>query len=283
MLAFREAVAELKWEVRRWLGQMVECADENGQQQVVGLDNLYRRARQSPRESWPALIVEFLRAAGTADALENMPDELAPVADKLLLRLGQPMKIASEDAKVWSQPLPGTDLWINLVIDFPNRMFYVTEKLIEQSGGDGQVWLDKALTNLQARTPENCFQKVHDESGLLLCSVCDAYDSSRALLVGALLPAHEELGSLVALPSRDEFLVLPVSKEALPHVHLLKMLAEKNYQSAPYPISNEVYWVRGGAWQLFPIEFKGNEVNVIPPDEFIELLQLGDDDEAETV
>ena len=50
LLAFREAVAGLGWQVRKWMGHLVECADPEGREHVVGLENLFRRARQHERE-----------------------------------------------------------------------------------------------------------------------------------------------------------------------------------------------------------------------------------------
>jgi hypothetical protein len=88
-----------------------------------------------------------------------------------------------------------------------------------------------------------------------------------------LLPETTAEGYFVAVPGRDDLLVLPVNAAGLAHVPLLKTLAEKNHQAAPYSISDEVYWVRGGKWQLFRIVMKGGKVTVQPPQEFMEVLQ----------
>jgi len=272
LLAFREATAKLNWQVRKWHGSHVECLDAEGREHVVGLENLYRRARRHDRANWPTVITEFLTAVSTGDAVETMPDDLAEVADRLLVRLGTPLKSMPTDAKVWDRPLDATGLCINLVIDFANRMFYVTEKLVADSDRPGEEWLERAVANLLQRSPADCFQPIHEESDMLLCSVGDAYDSSRALLLGALLPETAALGCFVTLASRDELMVLPVSTEAQEQVHMLRVLAEKTFPTAPYPISAEVFWVHEGIWRLFPIEIKGQEVNIRPPAEFVPLL-----------
>src|SRR5262249_50719495 len=80
-------------------------------------------------------------------------------------------------------------------------------------------------------------------------------------------------GYFVALPGRDEMLVLPVTSTSLPQVHLLKVLAEKNFKNAPYPISDDVFWIRDGVWRLFPMSVKNEQVTVTPPQEFLELLK----------
>src|SRR5437660_1221143 len=90
LLAFREAAASLKWQVRRWRGAVVECVDDRGREQVVGLENLYRRARREERSTWPELIAAFLGSVPT-EQLDHPPASLAEVADRLLVRLGPPV------------------------------------------------------------------------------------------------------------------------------------------------------------------------------------------------
>jgi hypothetical protein len=271
LLAFQEALAGLHWQVRRWLGGAVVCLNEAGQEHVVGLENLYRRARVVERTEWPALITSFLRTVSSVEGESNLPQELAAASDQLLPRLGPPLKI-SDDTRVWFQPLDGTNMGITLVVDYPDRMCYVTEQLVTDSGRPGIDWVEIALANLRGRTPDDCFQIVDKESGLMMCGLADAYDTSRSLLLDQLLPESRALGCLLALPGRDELLVLPVSKPALAYVHLLKILSQKNYKTAPYPISDEVFWVHHGVWRELPIHIGSKEITIQPPQEFIDLL-----------
>jgi hypothetical protein len=272
LLAFRMALEELGWQSNHWLGDAVGCTDAQGREQVVGLENLYRRARRQERADWPELIVDFLKS-GQLAPIDDPPQDLNAVADQILVRLGPPMAARGDAPPVWSQPIPGTALFMNLVIDFPQSMFYVTEELIEQSGQTGQHWLGQALTNLHKRTPAESFAVIHEESGLRQSSVGDAYDSSRVLLLDDLMPDAKANGFLVALPGRDELLVMPVSTAALPFLPLLKVVADKNHKSAPYPITDTVYWIQNGVWRPFTIEVRNDQANIQPPPEFLPLLQ----------
>jgi hypothetical protein len=272
LLAFREAVARLNWQISRWLGHAVACLDTEGQEHLVGLENLYRRARREDRAAWPELISTFLTSVDFKQ-FENPPEDLASVADRLMVRLGSPMSGRSEALPIWAQPLAGTGFGINLVVDYPQSMFYVTEKMVADSGRPGDEWVQRALANLAAQTPAECFQVVHEESGLRLCAVGDAYDSSRALLLDALLPETRADGFFVALPGRDELLVLPVTAAALNHVPLLQHLAEKNFKIAPYAISDQVFWIQEGVWHPFPIALHEDRIIVQPPPEFLAVLK----------
>jgi hypothetical protein len=272
LLAFREAAAGLDWKITRWLGTAVECQDAGGREHVVGLENLYRRARREDRSSWPELITTFL---GMVDheQYQEPPKALAEVAERLLLRLGRPVGPRADGPEVWAEPLAGTGLSVNLVVDYPQSMYYVTAEMVEESGKAGGEWREHALGNLKAQTPADCFQVIHETSGLRQCAVGDAYDSSRALLLDELLPETRAEGYLVALPGRDELLVLPVTGPSIAFAPLLKSVAEQSYRTAPYAITDEVYWVHEGRWHLFPIELRGENVTAQPPAEFLPVLE----------
>jgi hypothetical protein len=272
LLAFREALAALNWQARRWLGDSVECVDAEGREQVIGLENLYRRARRVERAEWPEMIGDFLKT-GQEAPLDDPPKDLNAVAEQVLCRLGPPLTVRGDMPVVWQQPIAGTGLFVNLVIDFPQSMFYVTQEMIETSGKPGEDWLQQALVNLLKQTSAESLAVIHEESGLRQSCVGDAYDSSRVLLLDELLPESRDNGHLVALPGRDELLVLPVNATTLPFLPFLKMVAEKNHKSAPYPISNDVFWIRAGQWHLFQIELRDNQANIQPPEEFLPILR----------
>jgi hypothetical protein len=272
LLAFRQAVAGMNWQVRRWLGSSVTCVDAAGREQAIGLENLYRRARREDRAGWPELIAGFLNSVHT-EQVDNPPHRLADVADRLLVRVGQPLVTGASELEVWSQPLDDTGLELTLVVDYPRSMFYVTTQMVADSGCAGSAWLERALANLQALTPADCFKVLDLASGLRQCGVGDAYDSSRGLLLDVLVPEGRADGCFAALPGRDELLVLPVTAAGLGQAPLLRALADKNYKTAPYPISDQVFWIHDGVWRRFPIEIKEGQVAVQPPLEFVDILK----------
>jgi hypothetical protein len=266
----------MNWRVRRWLGHLVECSDERGVEQLVGLENLFRRVRREERERWPALIGEFLTTVGSAEPGTLLPSDLESAAEQLMVRLGPPFPPRARDVNVWSQAIANTGLTINLVIDHRSQMCYVSEKLVADSGRPGEMWLEKAIENLSARTPAECLQLLDPETGIQMCAVGDAYDSSRVLILDRLIPSGSPHGFFVALPNRDQLLVLPVTQGGLKSLHFVKIVAEKNFRTAPHPISSEVYWLRDQIWRPIGIQIQDCEVTVSPPPEFGEVLaQIG--------
>jgi hypothetical protein len=272
MLALREAFARLNWQTRRWLGDAVDCTDAAGREQVLALENLYRRVRSVDRGAWPDLLVEFLSQIPD-EALVNPPGALADVAERLFVRLGPPFAPNDAGLEIWSHRIAGSSLVATLVVDYPNSMSYVTVQMIADSGQDGEFWLARAVENLRGKTPAGCVTEIHAESGLMQCEVNDAYDSSRALILDDMLPGHEDDGFFVALPGRDHLLVLTVSAARLPFLPWLRSVAVRTHRNIPYPISSEIFWVCGGVWHPFVIELQGDKAMVNPPEEFLEVLR----------
>jgi len=232
---------------------------------------MYRRLRREPRERWPELLAEIL-ASVTPD-VANPPDDLNGVGDRLLVRLGPAFSHKEAELDVWHRSIAGENVLSFLVIDYPNSMSYVTEKMIANSEHDADHWYQLALANLRQRTQPDCLQVVHDESGLLQSQAGDAYDSSRGLILDDLVPGQKDDGFYVIIPGRDHLLTLPVTEHTLMMAPWLRAVASKMYGDIPYPISPELFWVRGGVWHPFVIESDGDDLIVKPPLPFLDVLR----------
>jgi hypothetical protein len=258
----------IEWEAN---GVNVTPPDSSdGHKHYIGLSNLYRRAKAVDRSEWPAMIREFLEhIGGPFDG--DVPTDLNALGDRLRPRLGQPF-LREAQAFPWGIPLPGTGLEINLVIDYPNTMAYVTEEMLKKTNKSSEDLLDLALANLRSITDEDFFDQVSDELDIFVGHSGDGYDAARALLIEDLLP-NSPAGFLVAIPSRDELAVWPVSYEALSKIHVIKLFAEDNFRNHAYPVTDDVYWVWHGTWHNFGIHIDEKNVTISPPDEFLKALK----------
>lgn len=259
--------AIVEWEAD---GVNVVAPDRDGEQ-YIGLSNLFRRARSAGKAAWTTMIREFLGQITTAHPATAIPDDLSAVAHRLRPRLGMPFPRQGQ-AYPWGIPLAATGLEVNLVVDFPHTMAYVTEEMLARSGQAGEDLLDCALANLRAETPPDFFEPASDEIDILVGHSGDGYDAARALLVEDLLP-NSPAGFWVVLPTRDEIAVWPVSFEALSRIQIIKLFAELNFREQAYPITDEVYWLWNGTLYPFGITVDGQNVTVSPPDEFMIALQ----------
>lgn len=279
--SFRDAVThaltELGYTVVEWEAEGVnvlapgvsEATDDR--KQYIGLSNLYRRAKVAEQLEWAPIIQVFLEhISGTLHG-PTIPDDLTTIAAQLRPRLGRPFSREGH-AYPWGIPLPGTGLEINLVIDGLNTMTYITDDMLKKGKKSGEDLLDVALANLRAATSEDFFEQVSDELDILVGHSGDGYDAARALLIEDLLP-ESPAGFLVAIPTREELAVWPVSYAALSKIHVIKLFAEENFQKHAYPVTDDVFWVWQGGWHYFGIHVDEKDVTISPPDEFLAALK----------
>jgi hypothetical protein len=251
-------------------GVNVIAPDKDGEQ-YIGLSNLHRRAKTAEKDEWPRLIREFLGHVTGAITDTPIPDDLTSIACRLRPRLGRPFA-RDGNTYPWGIPLCRTGLEINLVIDFPHTMAYVTEEMIAKTGQAGEDLLDLALANLRADTPPDFFKKVSEELDIYVGRGGDGYDAARALLIDDLLP-DSPAGFWVVIPSREELAVWPVSFPALAKIHAIKLFAEDNYREHAYPVTDDVFWVWQGPWYPFGITIDEQNVTISPPAEFMTALK----------
>ena len=118
-------------------GVNVIAPDRDGEQ-YIGLSNLNRHTKAAEKPEWPQMIREFLGHVTGALAGPKIPDDLTTVANQLRPRLGKPFAREGK-AYPWGLSLPGTGLEINIVIDFPNTMAYVTDDMLKKTAGPGKT------------------------------------------------------------------------------------------------------------------------------------------------
>jgi hypothetical protein len=253
-----------------WESDGVKVHTGGADGQYIGLINLHRRATSADRAEWPTMIRAFLSHRAALLKAPALPDDLTTIATQLRPRLGRPCA-RTDKTPPWGIPLPGTGLEINLVVDFPHGMVYVTGPMLARSRKNAEDLLDVALENLRDATPSDYFERASDELDIYIGHLGDGYDAARALLVEELMP-DAPAGFWVAIPSREELAVWPVSFPALGRVHALKMYAEENFHKHAYAVSEAVFWVWRGTWYEFGITL-GNEVLLDAPEPFGEALQ----------
>lgn len=278
---FEAAATAKNLKIVRWLENGAVLVNEDNEELQTYFTNVYRRCKDYPPDDWQDIIEHFMSQIFLE---EKPPDNVADVSEQLRARLGQPFEAEPSGFQPWFQPLGETELVVNLVVDYPGRMLYVTPEMLNKSGRSEGEWLEVALRRLRESTPAEWFTVLDEETGIRVACMGDSYDAARALILDELLPETAERGCFVAPLGRDVMFFLPVSLEVVRYIHLLKVLAEKNYETTPYPISREVYWVHQREWTHFPIEIGEDSVEVYPPMEMLRFLgwvEEEEDDEEE--
>jgi len=264
-------LATLGQNIVRWHNDGLDYAVADNKTSYLGLTNLYRRVKTNEPEEAEAIVRHFLQhIVGTGSPETILPDTIEDAAARLLPRIGQ--AFAKDIATPWSKPLPGTQLHLNLVIDFPHTMAYLTKDKMEKSETPPGDWVDQAIENLRSRTEEGWLDLIREDEGLYCVHTSDSYDASRALILCE-MTGNDPAGWLIAIPARDWMFAMKANMQSVPHIHMLKHLASMYHQKQPYPISSEVFWLQPQKpWELFKIEITNEAVQVYPPEAFLEAI-----------
>lgn len=265
-----------------WRDDGLDAVGQDGQSRYVGLANLYRRVITNPAEMAERLVKEFFTNANVTDTeqLSNIPDRIEDATDQLRARITRPYGDAEHAP--WAMPLEESgELAVCLVLDFPTMMAFVTKPMADRTDTPMETWVARGIENLKATAPDNWLHLAHQDEGIWIGHVNDSYDAARALILCDATQS-DELGWLVAIPARDWLFARKVDRDGLQFFHLLKVGAERAFAEQPYPISDQVYWVRpGNRWERFHINIDGNQVTVMPSKEFADALGLELADEGE--
>jgi hypothetical protein len=294
--------------IRSLTGTCLTTVDADGREMTTYLDNLLRLAASRDEADWPQLITEYLsvlQPAAVDRRLEALEHGLAANEDNLLPVL-KPFSFA-QSSNMWFQPLIQDDPAYQLVsllleemppaadpshpkhalqdnpcdpclllaIDFPESMCYVTQDMVKQAGRPATEWTERAFYNLEQKTPENWFEVLDEDGDIKWVTVHDCYDASRALILDRLLPQASPRGWFVAPVGRDRLYFMPANDyNAARSVVPVYRAAAEEYTQAPYPISDQLYWVYEGRWYRFPIVLQEDASLVTPPLEFCRVFGM---------
>jgi hypothetical protein len=270
-LVTREVLA-LGYQVIRWADDGLDVQRGEEKEVYIGLSNVYRRVKTHETSESEGIVRQFLQhLLGQNGIMGKMPERLEEIRFRLLPRIGQPFK-ETQGITPWTKRLPGTQLALNLVIDFPQSMAYVNGELMDQSETPAGDWLDIALENLMDRTPVEWLELAMPDMGIYCGHLNDSYDAARALILPRLQDAGAA-GWLIAIPARDWLFAMKVEVPAIAHLPGFKNLTMKFFEQQPYPISEEIFWVRHEKpWVHFPLCFTDDTVQITPPVEILPYL-----------
>jgi len=258
----------------QWRDGGVEFAEGDGSLGFLDLANCFREASLHPDAELGEFVKAYFRMAFQVDqpTQPELPKTFDDGADRIRLRIAPN---PTEEGTQWVQPVPGTEsLSFHIVFDFPTLVAYLPKALIEQSNTPKEDWIRRAKLNLLETTPADWLKPTDDVPAILAGQSGDSYDAARALVLTDYTNS-DELGWLVAIPARDLLLCRKVEQAGISEFHFVKLFAQQAYGKYPHPISDEVFWVRPGFhWMPIPMTFGEESVQIFPPPEFVEALNL---------
>lgn len=86
-------------------------------------------------------------------------------------------------------------------------------------------------------------------------------------------PAEPDNGVLVVLPHRHLLAYHPIeTTEAVAAAGALLRLAWRQFETAPGPLTDQLYWWRAGSVSVLPVDSVGDSARILPTPEFEDLL-----------
>jgi len=245
----------------------------------MGLANLAQLCRQEPVHLWKELITDHFQAMmnsrSESEELGNKLNDLDYAMSLLCVRIypAEYIEHIGFDL-VLSRPVAG-ELHTMLVFDLPSSVQNVKPNQIEQWGFTLDELFDIALRQTIDKYP--CIltqQPFNDESIWLVTG--DHFFTSTILLDRQ---NHPELmgvhGSLVSFPNRHTALFYPIESRELPHaMNKLAQITHGMFRKGPGSLSDQVFLLTERSMVHIPSEIKDNKLEVFPPDELVELLNV---------
>jgi len=218
--------------------------------ETMNLVRLHAKFLSLPRRA----RMDFIRTTVLAplpdipETWEQKQRSLVPV-----IRDGAYLAIGELQAKLWSkdEALPfvyrelAPGLYIQLVIDTPDKMLCLDGTTLAQANVTFEAALEGARANLRARSRDAW---IEIEPGLWEAPWRDSYTATRAQLPDVLQRVCPECDLLVALPTRDRLLVSDMTRPGA-YERIVRAVIETDRSA--YAITSRIYCLSDGALRAY--------------------------------
>ena len=257
--------------------------------QQLGLTNLAQLCARNDGDEWKQIVDDHFRTLEKSQSeqrvLEDRLTDFARVSELLAVRLWPDKFLGDLDTSKMIQrhDLPGTIS--ALVYDLPSSIRNVTPDEVAGWGRDPDELFRIALANIRETCiPDVSQQSLGDDIDVFVLSDESFFVASHALILEDHPNCIGPFGTLIGVPHRHVLLAYPIENiqvvDAIPR--MIAVIAGME-REGPGSISSRIYWHQHGEFFDLPYRVDDNTLHFMPPESFLEMLQLlsdnGDDDE----
>ena len=139
----------------------------------------------------------------------------------------------------------------------------VTQELLETWGTQFHVVLEISQWNLRRKTPAHGWTDIVTVDGLNAYVAKDGLSSSRVLCLQDLVRPWPFEGVLVAMPTRDQLLVLPLDRlDVLQSMRIMVLAGDTARENGTHPLSDQLFWFDGEQWEWVQISHLKNQIEI---------------------
>lgn len=150
----------------------------------------------------------------------------------------------------------------------------VTQEMLDFWGTEFHVVSDIAYWNLRRKTPANGWTEIAMVNGLHTYVAKDKLSSSRLLCLRDLVRPWPFEGVLIAVPTHDQLLVLPMEGlDILQSMRIMVLAGDTARENGTNPLSDQLYWYDGDTWEWLKIQNNQNQIEIQPSARFMDALE----------
>ena len=231
--------------------------DAGGVEMTVAFDALARQWRNTAPEQRPVVVENFLRAMNSVpNSSQNATYE--QVRDKLIVRVAQSNYAQMPGIPDVQMPpkwdiVPG-HLSVFIAVDEPEIVSTATSGNLREWGLNFEQAYDVGLENLRRRTDPRLQKAFPPYPAIRYYQGSDAYDASRALLLGDLVQPWPAGGVVFGVPTRDHLFWSVVNgQETLQALNYMLQLNAKALEEGTKPMTDQLFWFDGATFQVIQI------------------------------
>ena len=148
-----------------------------------------------------------------------------------------------------------------------------TEADLESSGLDADTTWNLAMSMLRQTTSRSDLRPVDTLPGLMILLSDDGLAASRMVLLPDLIGSAALGGMVVAVPSPDQLLCVPLgSARALDALQVMASALGHALEVLEQPLSDQLFWYDGNRWLPLTVIHGEDEVTVMPPPGFVRTM-----------
>jgi hypothetical protein len=248
-----------------------------GEARSYGMQNLAQLCNGIERAEWAGAIESHFENAFQSEEqsleIERKATDFEAVRDLIKVRIYPADHPGITGEQIIHRPL-ADDIVEVLTYDLPSAIATVQAAHAAGWQRPQDELFELGLRNVRAEGRLDREELPIEEGATVSALTGDSFfAATHALMLGDYLPSLGAHGALVAVPTRHLVLCHPI--EDIRTVHATKAIinvARAMFDKGPGSISPSMYWWRSGRMQRLPALVKADQISLVPPDEFVDLL-----------
>ena len=197
---------------------------------------------------------------GIYPAFETIRDQLMPIIER-------------SQTGVCAELIPD-QLYVAVGFKSHEGLTRVTQEHLQFWDTHFHVVLEISQWNLRRKTPANGWTDIVTVDGLSAYVAKDGLSSSRVLCLQDLVRPWPFEGVLIAMPTRDQLLVLPLDRlDVLQSMRIMVLAGDTARENGTHPLSDQLFWFDGEQWEWIQVSHLRNQIEIQPSGRFMDALE----------